>query len=341
MEALDSNEHLMIRGGAGTGKTLLAADFAKKQAALGKKVLFLTYNKNLANHVQRQTGQVESLKIINIHALFGEYIPVDAEQVKADAQRYFREELPEAFLAYLKAMGEEQLSELQYDLLVMDEGQDILKPNYLYCLDYLLQGGFDKGKWAVFYDEKQNIYNPEYQDGMEILESYPSTKFKLFVNCRNTVQIGTYSARVSGYEAEAFLRENGEEVQKIQYSDEKDFGTKIKNILSQLKKEEVSMSDIVFLSPKRYENSLLSKTPVKVNTLGEEQEHPDDVQLPSYATIQGFKGLDAKVVILFGLDSVRDDIFSRYTYIAGTRARTLLYLVGSQEFWDRIEGHIL
>lgn len=341
MEALDSNEHLMIRGGAGTGKTLLAADFAKKQAALGKKVLFLTYNKNLANHVQRQTGQAESLKIINIHALFGEYIPVDAEQVKTDAQRYFREELPEAFLSYLRARDGEQMSELQYDLLVMDEGQDILKPNYLYCLDYLLRGGFEKGKWAVFYDEKQNIYNPEYQDGMEILESYPSTKFKLFVNCRNTVQIGTYSAKVSGYGAEAFLRENGEEVQKIQYSDEKDFGTKIKNILSQLKKEEVSMSDIVFLSPKRYENSLLSKTPVKVNTLGEEQEHPGDRQLPSYATIQGFKGLDAKVVILFGLDSVRDDIFSRYTYIAGTRARTLLYLVGSQGFWDRIEGHIL
>lgn len=336
MEALEDNDHLLIRGGAGTGKTLLAADFARKQAAWGKKVLFLTYNKNLANHVQRQLGRIESLKIINIHALFGEYIPVDAEQVKTDAQRYFKEELPEAFLACLKAMDKEQLSGLQYDLLVMDEGQDILKPNYLYCLDYLLRDGFDRGKWAVFYDERQNIYNPEYQDGMDILESYPSTKFKLFVNCRNTVQIGTYSAKVSGVEADAFLRENGEEVRKILYVDEKDFGIKIKDILAQFKKEEVSMSDIVFLSPKRYENSLLSKTEVRVEPLGEESQ--EDGQLPVYATIQGFKGLDAKVVILFGLDSVRDDIFSRYTYIAGTRARTLLYLVGSQAFWDRIEG---
>lgn len=339
MEALDSNDHLLIRGGAGTGKTLLAADFARKQAAWGKRVLFLTYNKNLANHVLRQIGQVESLKVINIHALFGEYIPVDAEQVKADAQRYFREELPEAFFDYLKAMEGEQLSKLQYDLLVMDEGQDILKPNYLYCLDHLLRGGFDQGKWAVFYDEKQNIYNPEYHDGMDILESYPSTKFKLFVNCRNTVQIGTYSAKVSGVEAEAFLRENGEEVQKILYSDDNDFGKKMKDILTQLKKEEVPMSDIVFLSPKRYENSLLSKTEIEVDLLGEEGQ--DDRQIPAYATIQGFKGLDAKVVILFGLDSVKGDVFSRYTYIAGTRARTLLYLAGSKEFWDRIEGRSL
>ena len=46
---------------------------------------------------------------------------------------------------------------LQYDLLVMDEGQDIIKPIYLYCLDALLKGGFEKGKWVIFYDEKQNI----------------------------------------------------------------------------------------------------------------------------------------------------------------------------------------
>ena len=66
---------------------------------------------------------------------------------------------------------------MQYDLLIMDEGQDILKPLYLYSLDCLLKGGLDHGIWAVFYDEKQNIYNPEYQDGMDILRSYSHTKF--------------------------------------------------------------------------------------------------------------------------------------------------------------------
>lgn len=335
MDALEENSHLFIRGGAGTGKTLLAADFAGKQAALGKKVLFLTYNKNLANNVRLQMGKSESLKIINIHALFGEYVPVDVESMAKNAQEYFREGLPDAFYAYLQSLEKEQLAGEQYDLLVMDEGQDILKPNYLYCLDCLLKGGFAKGNWAVFYDEKQNIYNPEYQDGMDILSSYPGTKFKLSINCRNTIQIGTYSARISGMELGTFLRENGEEVQKVCYSDGDDFKKKIKEILKKLRKEQVDMKDIVFLSPKRYENSLLHKADIKVDILGSSDQ--ENGELPIYATIQGFKGLDSKVVILFGMEEIREEIFQKYIYIAGTRARVLLYIVGSEDFWDGIQ----
>lgn len=48
-------------------------------------------------------------------------------------------------------------------MIVLDEGQDIIKPDYLYSLDLLLKGGLEKGRWAVFYDDKQNIYNPEYE----------------------------------------------------------------------------------------------------------------------------------------------------------------------------------
>ena len=333
MNALEENDHLLVRGGAGTGKTLLAANFAMKQAGQEKKVLFLTYNKNLANSVQQQAGKCEFLKIINIHALFGEYIPVDAESVGKNAQKYFSVDLPDAFGSYLESMDTEQLLELQYDLLVMDEGQDILKPNYLKCLDRLHKGGFESGRWAVFYDEKQNIYNPEYQEGLDSIMSYPSTKFKLFVNCRNTIQIGTYSAKISGVESDTFIRENGEEVQKIVYINENDFGRKMKDILKKLEDGQVSMNDVVFLSPKRYENSLLNKTDIQVNVLGSEAH--DNEEVPIYATIQGFKGLDSKVVILFGMENVRDDIFSKYIYIAGTRARTLLYIVGSEEFWNK------
>lgn len=334
MDALEANDHLLISGGAGTGKTLLAANFAEKQAAQGKKVLFLTYNKNLANNVSYQIGESAYLKIINIHALFGEYVTVDLGSLEKNAQKYFSEELPDAFYASMKAMDNKRLGELQYDFLVMDEGQDILKPNYLYCLDFLLKGGFDKGRWAVFYDEKQNIYNPEYQDGLDILLSYPGTKFRLFVNCRNTIQIGTYSTRISGVDTGTFLKENGEEVQKIMYSDEQDFGSKVKDILKKLKKEQILMRDIVFLSPKRYENSMLGKTDIPVNVLGWDSQNTAD--LPVYATIQGFKGLDSKVVVLFGIEDIRSDVFSRYVYIAMTRARALLYIIGSEDFWNNL-----
>lgn len=331
MEALSANEHLLVNGGAGTGKTLLAADFAIKQAEKGKRVLFLTYNKNLANDVKRQVGEKEGLKIINLHALFGEYVTVDVGRVKTNAGQYFAEELPGVFYDWLQELDGQQLAKLQYDLLVMDEGQDIMKPNYLYCLDKLLNGGFDRGYWAVFYDEKQNIYNPEYQDGLDILLSFSNTRFQLFVNCRNTVQIGTYSAKASGMEPGTFLRESGEEVQKIVYTDAEDFESKIKGILKELKKEKVQMKDVFFLSPNRYEHSMLSGTGIQVSVL--DGNLPEQEDCPGYATIQSFKGLDARIVILFGMENVKEELFSKYIYIAGTRARTLLYIAGKQEFW--------
>ena len=331
MEALSMNTHLLIEGNAGTGKTLLAVDFAKKKAEQGKKVLYLTYNKNLAYNVTRQIGNLKNLKIINIHALFGEYVSVDVEKMKENPNLYFSEILPQQFFEYLSDLTDEASKEQQYDLLVMDEGQDILKPLYLYSMDSLLKGGLDKGEWVVFYDEKQNIYNPEYTDGMEILQGYQCTKFRLFLNCRNTVQIGTYSSMVSGIELGEFIKENGEEVQKIQYSDRDDYKKKIRDILKNLQSEKVDLRDVVFLDPKRYRNSILAETGIEVNELGDNFDASKE--LPVYATIQGFKGLDSKIVILTDIEYIREENFSKFLYIAGTRARTLLYVVASEAFW--------
>lgn len=332
MNALGLNSHLMIEGGAGTGKTLLALDFAKKRAMQGDKVLYLTFNKNLANNINAQIGQMDNLRVTNIHALFGEYVAIDVERMKQNPSEYFSNELPEQFLNYISNLSDDAVQELKYDLLVMDEGQDILRPVYLYSLDTLLQNGLEKGDWAIFYDEKQNIYNPEYEDGMEILSSYFCTKFKLFVNCRNTVQIGTYSSETSGVEIKEFLQENGEEVQKIAYTDKMDFKRQIKDIIKKLRSENIELSEVAFLAPKKYENSMLCEMGIEVNELGEKYDFKSN--LPQFATIQGFKGLDAKIVVLVDIENIHPKNFSKFIYIAGTRARTLLYVVASEEYWS-------
>ncbi len=331
MQALSLNKHLLIEGNAGTGKTLLAVDFAKKKAASRKKVLFLTYNKNLANNVIRQVDTIENLKVINIHALFGEYVAVDVKKMQENPNVYFSEILPEIFYEYLSELSDEELEKIKYDLIIMDEGQDILKPLYLYSLDTLLRGGFANGDWAVFYDEKQNIYNPDYNDGMEILRGYNCTEFKLFVNCRNTVQIGTYSSKISGIDLGEFIRENGEEVQNISYEDDDDFKKKITGILKNLRKEKVDIRDVVFLAPKKYKNSKVAQAGIEVNEIGDNFDSLKE--LPVYATIQGFKGLDSKIVILTDVEYIRKENLSSFLYIAGTRARTLLYIVTPKVFF--------
>ena len=332
MNALGMNSHLLIEGNAGTGKTLLATEYAKKRAEKGDKVLYLTFNKNLVNNIKTQVADHENLKVINIHALFGEYIAVDINKINENQKQYFQEKLPEQFFNWINGLQPEQLEEMKYDLLVMDEGQDIINPTYLYSLDILLRNGLENGEWAIFYDGKQNIYNPEYFDGMDIIESYSCTKFKLFVNCRNTVQIGTYSSKTSGVEMKDFLYENGEEVRKISYTDLSDFKQKIKEILKNLRAEKIELSDVVFLAPKKYDNSILKEIGCEVNEYGEEFDV--NSSLPRYSTIQGFKGLDSKIVILVDVDNISDKNYSKFMYIAGTRARTLLYVVATEEFWN-------
>lgn len=331
MNALGMNSHLLIEGNAGTGKTLLATEFAQKSAEKGEKVLYLTFNKNLAKNINAHVLQQKNLKVINIHALFGEYVTIDVPKMNENPQKYFGEELPEQFFEWVNSLPPEKLDDLKYDLLVMDEGQDIIKPVYLYSLDVLLKNGLEKGKWAIFYDEKQNIYNPEYADGMDIIESYSCTRFKLFVNCRNTVQIGTYSSKMSGVEINEFLHENGEEVQKIAYTDLADFKQQIKNIVKELRSEKIAPADVVFLAPKKYSNSILHEIGFEVNELGNQFDISSS--LPRYSTIQGFKGLDAKIAILVDVDNISDKNFAKFMYIAGTRARTLLYVVASENFW--------
>lgn len=334
LDALRFNERLMIEGDAGTGKTFLALDFSVKKAEEGSRVLYLTFNKNLAKHISDRVGTRKDLKVVNIHALFGEYVEVDAERVKKNAKTYFSNILPEECFLHLSSLGKEELEDLRFDLIVMDEGQDIIRPSYIYVLDLLLKGGFEKGRWAIFYDEKQNIYNSEYQEGAELLSSFPHTKFQLFINCRNTVQIGTYASEASGVDLKEFIRENGEEVNKRSYSDENDYITKIKQVLKELRKENIPMTDITFLAPRKYTNTALYRGGIKVEEIGVDIRGEN---LPKFSTIQGYKGLDSKIIILCELDSIYDKEYSKYIYISVTRARTLLYVLASEEFWEKHE----
>ncbi|MBN1231993.1 MAG: NERD domain-containing protein [Candidatus Coatesbacteria bacterium] len=53
----DFNKRLLIRGAAGTGKTVIALEIAKRNASMGKKVLLLCYNRLLGYYLFEETGK--------------------------------------------------------------------------------------------------------------------------------------------------------------------------------------------------------------------------------------------------------------------------------------------
>ena len=132
LNALSLNDRLLIEGKAGTGKTLIAVHHAKELADQQLSVLYLTFNKNLANSLYEYKN--DYLDIINIHALYGNYIEVDANKVKDHPRIYFNEELPQLFYDYIQDHDMKT-----YDVLIIDEAQDILNQYHLKVLDCLLK----------------------------------------------------------------------------------------------------------------------------------------------------------------------------------------------------------
>ena len=327
LNGLSMNRHLMISGGAGTGKTVLAMEFAREKAAKGKKVLYLAYNKNLTRTISRQLSdeERENMDVINLHALIARYVKLDFDRMAAGDTDYYNRVLPEQFYDYLRGLSKDELEKIQYDVVVMDEGQDIIRPDFMFAIDLILKDGLENGEWAFFYDSKQNIYNPDYEEGIEILKSYNSASFNLSVNCRNTIQVGSYASEVSGIVIEEYLKENGEDVCIIDADTAESFKEKIKRLLHDLKSEDIDMNDVVFLAPRKYDRSSLKEAGIAVNELQSGAEY--DPTRPYYSTIQGYKGLDSKVVILIDTEMIRKEDYSKMMYIAATRARTMLYVV--------------
>lgn len=331
IDGLSMNDRLLIRGGAGTGKTLMATYYATELAEEGKRVLYLTFNKNLAASVKRQLKG--AIDVFNIHGLFGSYVPVDVEKMKNNPGVYFDEILPSEFFEFIFCLEEDKLKEMQYDAIIMDEGQDMIKSLYLDCLDPLLKNGFKNGKWIAFYDENQNIFNRVFDEGIKTLESYSPTKFRLKTNCRNTRQIGMFNSDVSGVPLVECLKETGEEVRIVKY--EENQISEVEKIVKELRRENVSLDQVVFLSPVRFEKSEISKTKkISFNVMNDSFVPKKDV--PVYSTIHGFKGLDASVIVLVDTNKVYPDQYKRIFYTGISRARAMLYILVNSETAEKI-----
>jgi len=163
--------------------------------------------------------------------------------------------------------------------------------------------------------------------GGKIASSAERKVFDILKNFRMNAFV-FHSVGLPRHEKKAY----GEEVREVVYDGETSFKNEIEKILKNLETGGVNAGDVVFLSHKRYKNSILSKVGIAV----EESCNDDMPGLPKFSTIHSFKGLDSKVVILCDLEEIPEENYQKFVYIAATRARTLLYVTGSRDFFKKI-----
>ncbi len=339
------NPRILMRGGAGTGKTLLSLEHAGRCAGMGKRVLFLCYNNNLSKYLRSsfKHSHPEIQDMVDIFTFHG-YISNELKEygylqhhTDCGEESYWTKTLPEMFLK----LGDEERYQNRYDTLVVDEGQDLLRMEYIMCFDVMINGGLKKGNWHICYDANQNIYNREFEDGLELISEYNPVLLTLDTNCRNTRPIGLYTTLLTGTIPAKYFRVDGENVERIPYTDFNDERRILVKTVQRLIGQGVKPGNICLLSKYSFENSCLQGNNIfkgicrfmNITDLNPRYIVDNCVK---FCTVHSFKGLEAPVVILLDVDDFAGDKARLLNYTAMSRAVSMLYIFYSADLKDEM-----
>src|SRR5436309_1552232 len=117
------NPRMVITGCAGSGKTILAVEHARRLAADGKDVLFVCFNRRLAEFLRKRERN-QHTHFFTFHGLCTHLARKAGVELSEYPQGeappgHFDEELPDALVEAVGILGE------QYDALIVDEAQDL------------------------------------------------------------------------------------------------------------------------------------------------------------------------------------------------------------------------
>jgi hypothetical protein len=329
LDAMQNNERIIFTGPAGTGKTLLAIEKARRNNALGIPTLFLCFNRLLSLHLAEivRNEKLEHVHVDSLHHFMHNIISRGG--YSEDIER--GQESPDLFSAiypeyFLKAWGRNE----PYEELIIDEGQDILTPEYITALDTVVKGGFQKGTWAIFMDpETQKDMFASFDEMVfkELLQYAAS--YQLTVNCRNTKPIAIQAEVISGYPLGKVKKVDGLPVKYIWYEGVVDQAAQVTECVNGLLGDGVKPQDIVILSTKRYQASLAGSGRLRLSTgfyqlgKGKTATHHN---LIGCGSIQSYKGLESSVVILTDIEDIHTTDMNTVNYVGYSRARNALFV---------------
>ena len=304
LDYLGEQKYAAIQGAAGTGKTVIALEAAKRLADNGRRVLFLCFNELLCEHFRRDCEH-ERVDYFNINAFVASLTKgLDIMDVKKRVQ----------------ALYNIDPDRLNYDDIIIDEAQDLQDSEIDYFRDFCNQ---KKGTFFLFYDKNQIIL------GRQIPTWITTSECRLLLkrNCRNTVAIAKTSANVidapfvqlpnlipGSQPSIVFMKEDPKiELSRI-----------LKTFMSE--KNDYKPNEITILSLRSQEKSFLNG----VNSLfGVPISTKGDGASVFFTTAKRFKGLESKVVVIIDIDEddFIDDQNQRTFYVACSRAMQKLCLM--------------
>ena len=231
-----------VEGVAGSGKTLLAVEQAQRYAAQGLSTLLLCYNKGLSAWLRTvlDPSLTDLIKVYHFHDWCRvaceqhhiEFDPASSESIDT----FWKDTAAELLLQCADVTNQ------RFDAIIVDEGQDFREDWWLAVEEHLA----DDGKFFVFYDQAQDIFNANGLKAIEPLQILPLPE-----NCRNTKAIAEHCASILGCEIKTgAMTPQGVDVTTTHIEDETKRLVEIqKNIGDWVKTQNLHPSQIAILSP--------------------------------------------------------------------------------------------
>ena len=324
LELLSRVRRVAVSGPAGSGKSLLAVEHARRLAAQGLRTLFVCFNRPLADAVGRDVTAQDNLRIHTFHDLchrLGEEAGIVAGDYVNDPSPEFFTRLPEVLLEALQARPD-----LRFDAIVVDEGQDF-ESEWWALLELALVDP-SAGILYVFHDDAQRL-----TDGASTLP-VGLTPIPLTRNIRNTQTISQLASHFSSGDSESEGPE-GRAVEFVEVAEANQLTATLSKILHRLIREvQFRAEEIAILTGRGRATTVLAG----LERIGAYRVGPLPV-LPGVVavdTIRRFKGLDSRAVVLVEIDHLTDD--HELLYVGITRARTHLVVLATQETIALLQG---
>jgi hypothetical protein len=329
LDAMADNERVLFSGPAGTGKTVLALEAARRASNAGKNVLLLCFNRLLGRWLSQQPiAQCEAVTAGTFHQYLlgfaGVALPPDADDT------FWKVDLPDAAIAKLL---DEHTAAGRFDILVVDEIQDLISPSYLDVFDLALKGGVAAGNWMLFGDfERQMLYGQDRHAAEELLRARLGAfaRCSLRVNCRNTPRVATLShllGKLAPNYSRVLRPDDRIEPVMTYYATPSQQRKQLVTTLERLQRDSFSDQDIVILSPKAGSNCAAASIADKSwadRIAPYEQAAPDQIR---FTTIQSFKGLDSAAIVVTDIEHLAGELFSSLFYVATTRSLERLSII--------------
>jgi hypothetical protein len=326
LDAMASNARVLFSGPAGSGKTFLALEAARRDAATGRRGWFLCFNRALAAYLRDRSSGAPHLETGTLHAtmlgITGLRPPDGA------GTDFWQRELVEATIERLLD------GDHACDYLIVDEAQDLSTSAYLDVLDLMVKGGLAGGRCLLFGDfERQALYNLD--DGRrQLAERIPALPtYTLTANCRNLPRIGAAVELLSGMNPgyRRFRRlDDGTQPRYYWYTDRREQGALLAQAVRDLRDEGYALDEIAILSARRLQSAAAQCEDRWLRPLLVESEAATSGKVRC-STVHSFKGLEAPAVIVTDIDEPDAPGFEALLYVGLTRPTDRLSVLATKE----------